>query len=276
MDLEALSGIEGFTATSLLITTGICLAAVFVAWYTVRSRIQFSQVILGLFSYVLVMLLENVFSLLGLQAGLGYSGIGYGLFLTASIVVSRELIRALSVKLVLEPRYDGADAALGFGLGFGGFYLLTCAAYYFNCYTTVNQFLSVGAESFFSSMDQGNQEAYDLLQSIAGQNGWQYIMTAINRVFFLTREMAFSLLVWYGLSDQKSRWCLIAVPVMQFAAMLPDSLQSAMVLTNTYVKDAITYVISGGILFLAAKVYNSREDQVAHFQVEKLHARRRR
>ena len=63
MDLQALSGIEGFTATSLLITSGICLAAVFVAWYTVRGRIQLSQVILGVFSYLLVMLLESVLSL---------------------------------------------------------------------------------------------------------------------------------------------------------------------------------------------------------------------
>ena len=50
MDFQALSGLEGFTATSLLITAGICLVAIFVAWYTVRTRIQMSQVIRGLFS----------------------------------------------------------------------------------------------------------------------------------------------------------------------------------------------------------------------------------
>ena len=153
---------------------------------------------------------------------------------------------------------------------------MTCAAYYFSCYSTVHEFLSVGAESFFASTDQGGPEAYDLLLSIAGQNGWQYIMTAVNRVFFLVREIAFSVLVWYGIRDEKSRWCLLAVPVMQFLAMLPDGLMSAGVLNNTYVKDVATYVISAGIAYLAAKIYNSREDQVAHFQVEKLRARRRR
>ena len=101
-------------------------------------------------------------------------------------------------------------------------------------------------------------------------------MTAVNRVFFLVREIAFSVLVWYGIRDEKSRWCLLAVPVMQFLAMLPDGLMSAGVLNNTYVKDVVTYVISAGIAYLAAKIYNSREDQVAHFQVEKLRARRRR
>ena len=171
---------------------------------------------------------------------------------------------------------QGRNAAIGFGLGFGALYLLTCAAYYFSCYSTVNQFLSVGAEAFFSNVDQGNQEAYDLLKSIAGQNGWQYIMTAINRVLFLVREIAFSVLVWYGLADSKSRWCLAAVPAMQFISMLPDSLYSAGVLSSTYVKDVVTYVISGGVAFLTAKIYNSREDQVAHFKVEKLRARRRR
>ena len=276
MDLQALSGIEGFTATSLLITSGICLAAVFVAWYTVRGRIQMSQVILGVFSYLLVMLLENVFSMLGVNLGVPQQGMAEALYLTASIMVGRELIRALSVKYVLQPRYEGTDAAIGFGLGFGALYLLTCAAYYFSCYSTVNQFLSVGAEAFFSNVDQGNQEAYDLLKSIAGQNGWQYIMTAINRVLFLVREIAFSVLVWYGLADSKSRWCLAAVPAMQFISMLPDSLYSAGVLSSTYVRDVVTYVISGGVAFLTAKIYNSREDQVAHFKVEKLRARRRR
>ena len=276
MDLQALSGIEGFTATSLLITSAVCLVAIFVAWYTVRTRIQLSQVILGVFSYLLVMVLENVFAMLGVNMGLPQAGAVYGLYLTLSIVVGRELIRAVSIKYVLQPRFDGTDSAIGFGLGFGALYLFTCAAYYFSCYTTVNQFLSVGAEEFFASADQGTQEAYDLLKSIAGQNGWQYIMTAVNRVLFLVREIAFSVLVWYGLSDEKSRWCLIAVPAMQFLAMLPDSMFSAGVLTNTYVKDVLTYIISAGIAFFAAKLYNSREDQVAHFKVEKLRARRRR
>ena len=63
---------------------------------------------------------------------------------------------------------------------------------------------------------------------------------------------------------------------MQFISMLPDSLYSAGVLSSTYVKDVVTYVISGGVDFLTAKIYNSREDQVAHFKVEKLRARRRR
>ena len=204
------------------------------------------------------------------------SGMVYALYLTLSVMAGREIIRFLSMKCVLSPRFDGADAAIGFGLGFGGLYLLTCAAYYFSCYSTVNQFLNVGAESFFFSTDQGSQEAYDLLLSIGGQNGWQYIMTAVNRVFFLVREISFSVLVWYGIQDEKSRWCLLAVPLMQFIAMLPDGLMSAGVLDSTYVKDVVTYLISGGIAYLAAKIYNSREDQVAHFQVEKLRARRRR
>ena len=71
------------------------------------------------------------------------------LYLTASIMVGRELIRALSVKYVLQPRYEGTDAAIGFGLGFGALYLLTCAAYYFSCYSTVNQFLSAGCGGVF-------------------------------------------------------------------------------------------------------------------------------
>lgn len=273
MDIQALTGIEGFTATSLLITSGVCLVAVFVVWYTVRSRIQMSQVILGVFAYVLVMLLENVLSLAGIQAGVPETGIGSGIYLALSIMAARELMRDLSVKLVLRDRYEGTDAAIGFGLGFGGLYLLTCAAYYFNCYSTVNEYLSIGAEEFFSSADQGTQEAYDLLVTLSQHNGWQYIMTAIDRVLFLAREVGFCALIWYGFEEE--RWCLGAVPLMQLIAVLPDCLYSAGVLQNTYVKDVLTYIISAGILYLAARIYNKHEDQVAHYKVEKLRARRR-
>ena len=63
---------------------------------------------------------------------------------------------------------------------------------------------------------------------------------------------------------------------MQLNPILHDGIMSAGVLNNTYGKDVVTYVISAGIAYLAAKIYNSREDQVAHFQVEKPRARRRR
>ena len=52
--------IPGFTITCLMITAIICIVAVLAAWYTVRSRVKFSQIILGAFAYVLVMLLENL------------------------------------------------------------------------------------------------------------------------------------------------------------------------------------------------------------------------
>lgn len=89
-------GAGGVYRHVLLITAGICLVAIFVAWYTVRTRIQMSQVILGLFSYVLVLLLENVFSMAGVSMQVPKSGMIYALYLTLSVVVGREIIRLLS------------------------------------------------------------------------------------------------------------------------------------------------------------------------------------
>lgn len=276
MDLEALNGIVGFTATALIVTTAICLAAVFVAWYTVRSRIQMSQVILGVFSYVLVMLLENVFSMLGTNLKLPETGLLSAIYLLLSIVASRELIRFFVMKFALIDRFKGTDAAIGFGLGFGGLYLLTCASYYFSCYTTVNEFLKTGADAFFASAGADSQEAYGLLESIASQSGWQFVVTGVDRVFFLVREIALSVLMWYGLTDEKMRRCLLLVPGVHLIAMLPDCLYSASVVTNFYGKSVLTFVLSAGIAVLAAKAYNKKEDQVAHFQVEKLRARKRK
>lgn len=275
-DLQPLSAIEGFTATALLLTAAICILAIFVAWYTVRSRIQLSQVILGVFSYVLVMMLENIFSVAWNPETMPTVGITYAVFLMLSIVVSREVIRFVTMKFALVDRFRDTDAAIGFGLGLAGFYLFTCAAYYFNLYTTVNEYLKSGAEAFFVSVGTDAEEAYNLLLSITEQTGWQYIFTGVNRAFFLVREIALSVLVWYGLTDDKMRRLLVAAPLMHLVCMVPEGLYSASMIDSSYVKDVLTYVLTGGVAFVAAKAYNTKEDQVAHFKVEKLRTRKRR
>lgn len=275
MDLAALSSIENFTSTALLATAGICLAAVFVAWYTVRRRIKLSQVILGAFAYVLVMLLENVFAVGRGAMGAGDSGIGYAALVTVSIVMSHEIVRYAMIRFGLIDRFGDTDAAIGFGLGLAGLYLMICAAYYFNCYTAVSAYLA-DPETFFASTGADAQEAYELLKAVASQTSWQFVFTGVNRAFLLVREISLSVLVWYGFRNEKMRRCLILVPMVHFLAMLPDGLFQAEVVTNPYGKDIATYIITGGIAALAAKAYNRLEDQVVHFQVEKLRARRRK
>ena len=51
---------------------------------------------------------------------------------------------------------------------------------------------------------------------------------------------------------------------------------------NSVISASLTFsaflicLLSGGIAFLASREYNRGEDQVAHFRIEKLRARRRR
>lgn len=276
MNLQALSSIDSFLSTCLLITAVICLLAVLVSWYTVRGRVQVSQIILGLFGFVLVMLLENIFSVAWNPDTMPTSGIVYALYSVLSVVLSREVIRFLMLKFGLMERFGDTDSAIGFALGFGGLYLFTCAFYYFSLYTTVNEFLSSGADAFFVNTATDSHEAYDLLVTVAEQTPWQYIFTGVNRAFYMVREIALSVLVWYGLTDEKKRGLLILAPVMHLIAMLPDSLFGAAIISNSYVKDILTFILSGCIAFVAARAYNKNEDQVAHFKVEKLRARKRR
>ncbi len=276
MDLQAISSFDSFTLTALLITAVICLLAILISWYTVRGRIQLSQIILGLFAFVLVMMLENIFSVAWDPATKPTSGPVYAIYLTISIVVSREAIRFLIMKFGLVDRFRDTDSAIGFALGFAGLYLFTCAFYYFNLYTTLNEYLTNGADAFFVNAGADSEEAYELLLAIKEQTGWQYIFTGINRAFYMVREISLSVLVWYGLTNEKMRMWLVLAPVMHIIAMLPDCMFSASLLENSYVKDVLTFVLSGGIVFVAAKAYNKNEDQVAHFKVEKLRARKRR
>lgn len=275
MDFQAIS-FDSFTSNALLITAAICLLAILVSWYTVRGRIQLSQVILGLFAFVLVMMLENIFSVAWDPAKMPTTGGIYALYLVLSIVVSREVIRIAVMKFGLVDRFNDTDAAIGFALGFAGLYLFTCAAYYFNLYTAVREFISSGAEAFVVNSGSDAQEAYDLLVTIGEQTGWQYIFTGVNRAFYMVREIALSVLVWYGISDEKKRFWLIVAPLMHLVAMLPDCMFNAGMFDNSYAKDVVTFLLSGAIAFVASRAYNQNEDQVAHFEVEKLRARKRR
>lgn len=268
--------IESFSTTSLMVTAAMCILAVLVAWYTVRDRIQLSQIIVGIFCYVLVMVLENVFDALTVSAGLPATGLAYGLYIVLSVVIARELVRFLGMRYGIQGNFNDTDAAIGFAIGFAGVYLCVCGAYYFNCYSVAREFTKNGAEAFWANAGTDAAEAEQLLQMISGQNGWQFIFTGLNRVFFLVREVALSVLLWYAMTDGGKKLWLALIPLMHAAAMLPDGLYQAEILTNTYIKDLLTCAISGGIAFLAARQYNAKEDQVSHFKVEKLRARRRK
>lgn len=281
MDLEALSGIALFTANSKLMAAAICLVAVFIAWYTVRSRIQFSQVILGIFSFVVVMIFSDLLNgvLNGTIQNIEELRSGeYVLISLISVVLSRELVRFVSTKFVLGERFHNADAAIGFGLGFGAVYVLICAVSYFFDYTTLNAYLTEGADAFFASFmtTQEAEAAYESLLGMAFQDGWAVLLLAVNRVFYLIREIALCLLIWYGFYHKPMGRCLILVPVLDLLAWVPDSLYNAGILTDALVRDVVGIAVSGLIAGIAAYVYNKNEDQVSHFKVERLRARRRR
>ncbi len=268
--------IESFTVTCLMVTAAICIVAVLVAWYTVRDRIQLSQIILGIFSYILVRLLESIFDLLGLNLGLPQEGLYYGLYVVLSVVVARELIRFAAMRYGVKGNFDNTDASIGFAIGFGGMYLCICGFYYFSCYTTASEFLKSGMDAFVENTGTDAEEALSLLQLIAGESGWQFVLTGVNRVFYLVREIALCVLLWYAMADDGKKIYYGLIPVMHLAAMLPDGLFQVGVLENSYVRDGVTCVISAGIAYLAARQYNAKEDQVSHFKMERLRARKRK
>ena len=266
--------IPGFTITCLLITAVICIVAVFAGWYTVRSRIKFSQIILGAFSYVLVMLLQNLLGLLG--QGISQTGIVFAIFISLSMTIAREAIRFLAMRFGIRARFDDTDASVGFALGFAGMYLLICGAYYFNCYTVATEYAKTGMDAFIVNTGENSAEALDLLELIAGQGPWQFICTGVSRVFFLIREIALCVLLWYAMTTEDKRVFYLLVPIMSFISFLPDGLYQAEVLSNSYIRDIASCLISAAAAVPAAQIYNSKEDQVSHFRVERLRSRGKR
>ena len=263
--------IPGFTITCLLITAIICIVAVLAGWYTMRGRIKFSQIILGAFAYVLVMLLQNLLSILG--QGFSQNGLGYALYIALYMAASRECIRYLAMRFGVRTRFDDTDASVGFALGFAGLYLLICGAYYFNCYTVATEYVKTGMDAFVVNAGKNSAEALDLLNLIAGQGPWQFIFTGISRVLFLIREIALCVLLWYAMTSEDRRIYYLIVPLMSFIAFLPDGLYQAEMLKNSYIRDIAACLVSALTAVPAARLYNAREDQVSHFRVERLRTR---
>ncbi len=268
--------IPAFTVTGLVVTAAICLVAVLAGWYTVRKRVRLSQIILGIFAYVVVMLLENVLNMLGQTMGAFQTAVSYGIYVTVTVVLAREIVRYLAIRFGLKPSFQDADSSIGFALGFAGLYLFICAFYYFSLYTTATTYLSSGMEQFMADSGTDSAEALELLETIASQDGWQFIVTGINRVFYLIRDISLSVLMWYAMTDDSRKFYLGLAPLMHLIAMLPDGLYQAEIITNTYVRDIATCVLTAGIAYLAAREYNAREDQASHYTPEKLRAKKRR
>ena len=268
--------IPAFTVTSLLLTAAICLVAVLAAVYTLRRRIKPSQVILGLFCYVLVLLLQSVLSLLMLNLGVPDSGMACAVSVTAQAVISLGAIRYLGLRFGIKSNFDSADAALGFAVGFAGLYLLACALNYFSSYAMASEYVKTGAEAFALSAGEDAPEMLSTLEEIAGRSGWAYLLLGVNRVFFLVRELAFCVMLWYAMEEDGNRAFLLLVPLMHCLIELPDGLYQAGMLQSSYIKDGVIILLSAAAAFLASRQYNRQEDQVAHFRIEKLRARRRR
>ena len=123
---------------------------------------------------------------------------------------------------------------------------------------------------------EDSAEALELLNVIAGQGPWQFVCTGVSRVLFLVREIALCVLLWYAMTEENKRMLFVLVPAMSFLAFLPDGLYQAEVLGNSYARDIAACLISAAAAVPAARLYNAREDQVAHFKVERLRTRRRR
>ncbi len=268
--------IPSFTVTCLMVTAIICILSVPVAWYPMRDRVKFSQIILGLFSYILVMLLENVLGILSGNLSLPEQGVPVLVYAVVTVVLSRELIRYGAMAFGLRRSFHETDAALGFALGFGGMYLLICGVYYFNLYTAAREVMAQGLDAFLTGSGADAAEAMNVVESIASQTGWQYVLTGVNRIFYLVRELSLCVLLWYAMEREERRLYYVLVPILHIIAVIPEGMYQAGMLDSTYIRDGAAIVLSAGIAALAALEYRAAEDRTVHFQADRLRARRRR
>lgn len=262
------------TAYSYMISAALCLVAIFVAWYTMRKRIKLSQMILGIFAYVLVLILDQMLAMVQVIAGAPEQGIGAAVVFVVCFVAAREVVRFLALRLGLIRYFSNTDSAVGFAIGFAGAYLVVCAVYYFNCYTIAMEYLSTSEAEFAVNAGSDLESAMELLQTIGTQSMAEVLLTGLNRVFFLVREISLSVLLWYAVRNEKDRLFYLAVPVFHLIAVFPDGLYQAGILESSIVENIAVIVLAALIAAFTALVYNRREELSSHYDQERLRARR--
>ena len=271
--------IPALTKNLIGLNSLICFLLVLVVWAYLFGRVKFSQALLGAFSCVVLMLVENLIDSFALADGSAIvaNAVVHTVYIAAFVALLRAAVQYGVIRFQLSKRFDSADAALGFAIGFaalelivGGISNLTT---YTLCVTCNNEGLASILANAATSEEAASIEA--MLTGLANANSWEQIFSCINRLFYLIQCMSVAVLCWYACTQKDIKVLLFAI-LGHSLVRLPYGLYTAGLLTDFRAEELVTYVLSLGFGLLAVQYYNRLEGGKFKFKGDRLAVRRRR
>lgn len=271
--------IPALTKNLIGLNSLICFLLVLVVWAYLFGRVKFSQALLGAFSCVVLMLVENLIDSFALADGSAIvaNAVVHTVYIAAFVALLRAAVQYGVIRFQLSKRFDSADAALGFAIGFaalelivGGISNLTT---YTLCVTCNNEGLASILANAATPEEAASIEA--MLTGLANANSWEQIFSCINRLFYLIQCMSVAVLCWYACTQKDIKVLLFAI-LGHSLVRLPYGLYTAGLLTDFRAEELVTYVLSLGFGLLAVQYYNRLEGGKFKFKGDRLAVRRRR
>ena len=257
----------------------ICFLLVIVVWAYLFGRVKFSQALLGAFSCVALMLVENLLDSFALAEGspIVANAVIHTVYIAAFVAILRAGVQYGLIHFQLARRFDGADAALGFAIGFAALELIVGGISNLTTYTLCVTCNNEGLASILANAATPEEAAAleTMLTGLAAANSWDQIFSCINRLFYLIQCMSVAVLCWYA-STQKDLKVLLLAMLGHSIVRLPYGLYTAGLLTNFRLEELLTYALSLGFGLLAVQYYNRLEGGKFKFKGDRLSTRFRR
>ncbi len=257
----------------------ICFILVIVVWAYLFGRVRFSQALLGAFTCIILMLVENLVDSFVLAEGspIVANAVLYAVYLAAFVAVIRPMAQFAVIKLQLSRRFDSIDAALGFAIGFAALELIVGGISNLTTYTLCTTCNSDGLASILANAS-GPEEAdalEQMLTTLANANSWDQAFSGINRIFYLIQCMSVAVMAWYAATQSDAKvllWAILGYTVVR----LPYGLYTAGLLTSFRLEELLTYALSIGFGLWAVQYYNKLEAHKFKFKGDRLSVRHRR
>ncbi len=257
----------------------ICFLLIIVVWAYLFGRVKFSQALLGAFCCVVMMLAENLIDSFALAEGSAIvaNALLHTLYIAAFVAILRAAVQYGLIRFQLAKRFTGADAALGFAIGFAALELIVGGVSNLTTYTLCVTCNNEGLASILANAATPEEAASleVMLTGLAQANSWDQIFSCINRLFYLIQCMSVAVLCWYAATEHDSKVLLLAM-LGHSLVRLPYGLYTAGLLNSFRLEELLTYALSIGFGLLAVRYYNRMEGDKFKFKGDRLAPRMRR
>lgn len=271
--------IPSLTTNFIGLNAVLCFLVIILAWANLFGRVKFSQALLGAFSCMMLMLVENMLDSFALAEGSAVvqNAVIHTLYMAAVVVILRTVAQYGIIRSVLAKRFSTTDAALGFAIGFAAIELIvggiSNVTTYTLCVTCNNEGLASILEAAASPEEAAALET--MLRDLSVANSWDQFFSSLNRIFYLVQCMSVAAICWYAATQNDAKVLVLAM-LCHTIVRLPYGLYVAGLLQNFRAEELLTYALSLGFGYLGMRYYNRLEGKRFHFKGDRLATRLRR